>query len=400
MNETNIRRPDWFFYPGWARANIFALTLSWFAYFLVIGVVTRWIGHTIQVNGQSRIVVSVEAQSTARKPIEWMMIHKFYAALMRLYPRQFHMDFGVEMEGVFKQATWESKTQTLKLFLRELRDFPVNLVRQHWTAIRKEELPMTEFQQTKEPQPGTWGEAFLAGLPHLLIALLLGLGRVPIFDSQQMKQTIFALLGISLASIVAATLIFAWRKGWPLWSASWYLYGTWVIYAILEQAIVSLDIDNAWRYADFLFLGWIVFCIIGYFVLLSKSNLHGLLAVAALFPMLSLTMMDFVPDPIEHGFAIFVGLLAALTAAAIVRKGEFRFALGLVLGLNLIVGLASSYISEYKIRTVLPNGIIHTPEFSDFLLGVGFNAFFGIGLLALPFILSGIWNFGKRKFSS
>jgi hypothetical protein len=55
MNETNIKRPDWFFYPGWVMASIFAITLSWFAYFLVIGVVTRWIGHTIQVNGQSRI---------------------------------------------------------------------------------------------------------------------------------------------------------------------------------------------------------------------------------------------------------------------------------------------------------------------------------------------------------
>jgi len=51
----NFRRPDWFFYPGWVMASIFAIILSWFAYFLVIGVVTRWIGHTIQVNGQTRI---------------------------------------------------------------------------------------------------------------------------------------------------------------------------------------------------------------------------------------------------------------------------------------------------------------------------------------------------------
>jgi hypothetical protein len=55
MNETNFQRPDWFFYPGWVFANILAITLSWFAYFLIIGVVTRWIGHTIQVNGQTRI---------------------------------------------------------------------------------------------------------------------------------------------------------------------------------------------------------------------------------------------------------------------------------------------------------------------------------------------------------
>jgi hypothetical protein len=325
------------------------------------------------------------------------MITRLYAALLRLYPRQFRAEFGEEIEEVFKQVTLESKTQALMFFLRELRDFPANLIHQHWAAIRKEELPMNTFIQTEEPQPGTWGAVFLAGLPHLLMGLLIGLGRVPIFDSQQMKQTIFAFIGISLASLAAATLIFAWRKGWPLWSASWYLYGTWVIYAILELTIVSLDLDNAWRYTGFLFLGWIVFWILGYFVILSKSSLHGLLAVAALFPMLSLTMMDFVPDPIEDGLAIFVGLLSSLTAAAIVRKGQFRFALGLVLGLNLIVGLASSYISEYKIREVLPNGITHIPEFSDFLMGVGFYSIFGIGLLALPFILRGLWNFGRRR---
>jgi hypothetical protein len=55
MNESNMKRPDWFFYPGWVMASILAITLSWFAYFLVIGIVTRWIGHTIQVNGQTRI---------------------------------------------------------------------------------------------------------------------------------------------------------------------------------------------------------------------------------------------------------------------------------------------------------------------------------------------------------
>jgi hypothetical protein len=42
------------------------------------------------------------------------------------------------------------------------------------------------------------------------------------------------LIGISLAFLVVATLIIAWRKGWPLWSASWFLYATWVIYAILD----------------------------------------------------------------------------------------------------------------------------------------------------------------------
>ena len=55
MNKTHFKRPDWFFYPGWVLANVLAITLSWFTYFPIIGVITRWVGHTIQVNGQTRI---------------------------------------------------------------------------------------------------------------------------------------------------------------------------------------------------------------------------------------------------------------------------------------------------------------------------------------------------------
>jgi hypothetical protein len=50
----SVKRPDWFFYPAWSIATLLAITVSWYAYFLLIGVVTRWIGHTIQVNGQTR----------------------------------------------------------------------------------------------------------------------------------------------------------------------------------------------------------------------------------------------------------------------------------------------------------------------------------------------------------
>ena len=48
---TNYKRPNWHFYPGWVGVSILAFPLSWFTYFLVIGLVTRWVGGTIYVNG-------------------------------------------------------------------------------------------------------------------------------------------------------------------------------------------------------------------------------------------------------------------------------------------------------------------------------------------------------------
>ena len=52
---TNYKRPDWFFYPSWVGVSILAFALSFFAYFPVIGLVTRWVGDTIYVNGVRHI---------------------------------------------------------------------------------------------------------------------------------------------------------------------------------------------------------------------------------------------------------------------------------------------------------------------------------------------------------
>ena len=149
-----------------------------------------------------------------------------------------------------------------------------------------------------------------------------------------------------------------------------------------------------------MFFGWILLCMIGYFVILTKSKIHGLLSVAFLFPLLGVMMLEFIPNPIEGWLAIGVGLLAALAVGAIVRVGELRLALGLVLGLNLAVGLAWAYISEYKMLD-LPAGFpAHIPKFSNFLEMLALYSIFGLGVIALPFILRGLWNLGRRKSTS
>ena len=52
---TNYKRPDWYFYPGWVGVSILAFPLTWVAYFLIIGLVTRWVGDIIYVNGVRHI---------------------------------------------------------------------------------------------------------------------------------------------------------------------------------------------------------------------------------------------------------------------------------------------------------------------------------------------------------
>ncbi|MGB2911347.1 MAG: hypothetical protein WBF05_12485 [Anaerolineales bacterium] len=253
--------------------------------------------------------------------------------------------------------------------------------------------------QVTERQPGTWGAAILAGLPHLLMGLLIGVGKL-LDQTIQINQNISNALGISLGLLVIAILIYAWRRGWPLWSASWYFYGSWVSLAIIALTIERLNLEEMWRYNNAINVGWILLCIIGYFVILAKSKLHGLLSVAFLFPTLSMLMMEYIPNPIEGWLAISVGLLAALAAGTIVRVGDLHPALGLVLGLNLAVGLAWAYISEYKILD-LPSGIpAHVPRFTNFLEFLALYSIFGLGVVTIPFILRGLWNFGRRKLAS
>ena len=270
----------------------------------------------------------------------------FFTRALKLYPREFRAEFGDEMSAVFTQAieAHAGTGKTLRYFLRELKAMPGSVMRQHWLAVRRQTAPMNTLTESsririEDRQPGALGVAVMAGLPHLLMGLLLGFGKLGVFDLVQVSQTGTAIIGIGLALLVLGVLVFAWRRGWPLWGASWYLYGTWVSVVIIGLTIESSDLEESWRYTNAMFFGWILLCVIGYLAILSKSKLHGLLSAAVLFPMLSVMMLEFVPNPIEGWVAIGVGLLAALAAGVVVRVGELRLGLGLVLGLNLTVGL-------------------------------------------------------------
>lgn len=82
------------------------------------------------------------------------LLVRFYAWLLRLYPANFRDTFGEEMLAVFTQATmaaaergWISVTA---VFLRECRDLPLNLAREHWHSFTKGENPMTAINRKPE----------------------------------------------------------------------------------------------------------------------------------------------------------------------------------------------------------------------------------------------------------
>jgi hypothetical protein len=92
--------------------------------------------------------------------ITWLAI-QLYTWLIRLYPVSFREEFGAEMTAVFAEAITEaarlSKRNLLVIFLRELRDYPFSLLRQHWRKITHlEPNLMTTIKKPEWPFYPAW----------------------------------------------------------------------------------------------------------------------------------------------------------------------------------------------------------------------------------------------------
>ena len=99
-----------------------------------------------------------------------MMLARFYAMLLRLYPHRFRAKFGKEMQSVFEEAAATPTGQGLKfsLFLRELRDLPGSLLNAYLADwLRGGNTSM----QNEYISPSTKWQAFLGMLPFLAFGL-------------------------------------------------------------------------------------------------------------------------------------------------------------------------------------------------------------------------------------
>jgi hypothetical protein len=238
--------------------------------------------------------------------------------------------------------------------------------------------------------PASWTAAVLAGLPHLLMGLLIGGGKL-LVTTVHPPPTLSTSSGILFMAVVVAGHLFAWRRHWPLWSASWYGYGVWAAMALASLGLNRVDLEGAWAITHGLYLCWIGLVILGYVALLVRDQLRGLLAVAFLMPMLGLTLLEFVPNVIEGWLAIGLGLLAAGAAGAIVRLGSFSTGLGLALGVNLVAGVALAYVTEYQ-GSEFPLGMAAAPTLSGFATGLIVYLVPTLGLIGLPLLLLGLWQ--------
>ncbi len=153
-----------------------------------------------------------------------------YRCLLRAYPRPMQVEFGAEMEGVFRQTLAAAKRQgapaLIGICLRELRDWPAAVVGAHlasWPSAQ-EMTPMLTTTEAAQPEDRTresWAGTLVGALPFLLFGLASALRQFPGGYDRYVYPASYVLMlvGVAVGGV----------RGFPRWSLiylGWGLVGT------------------------------------------------------------------------------------------------------------------------------------------------------------------------------
>jgi hypothetical protein len=296
------------------------------------------------------------------------LIQGLYCFLLRFYPANFRHEFSGEMAQVFQTASRQAQQlglrSTLAFLIKEFFDLPSSLLREHTWVLFRKEAPMSDVVVDSNAgglsaslgfttPPVSWKESLLVALPFLAIAfmglatLLSSLGitapESPLFRILlPFLMLIFVLVGLG-------TLILAWRKHWPRWSAGWYVF--WMLAALLPLALLS----NIWELSDVFYtfvqpLLWAVILLGIAWLLYRLACQDPVKSILAALPVMGLTWFlhqEFVRDDLEGTITLVSWLLVAVSAVLILRLGSLRAGVLLALGTNILIGLAYAFEGIY-----------------------------------------------------
>jgi hypothetical protein len=234
-------------------------------------------------------------------------------------------------------------------------------------------------------------EVFLAGIPHLLFGLVIVLANLTQEHSNLVPGLSTALLGLFLG-LSAGVAVYAWKRGWPLWTAAWYSYAFWLLVVAVAYLVYWLGNDN-WILNSVMALGSIAAIGLGYLILFRISRLHALLIGLFLLPVASQLGLESIPETWEAFIALFFGLMAGLASAYTVLSSDWAKGVTAALLANLFAGVALTYISFYQ--TEIPGfyGDTAAEVWLAFLGYLGAAAALFLG----PWVLWGGYDLARRK---
>jgi hypothetical protein len=309
------------------------------------------------------------------------LLERLFVRMLRLYPSEFHLEFGDEMRAVFTEALAEArslgKSTFITFVLREVIELPASLAREYRQLMGKkegkmansaDELHLTEIHADpgglsatmgKSNPSGTWLEYLLAALPNILVGFIQSIGYLIILsglmaEGNPMGTRIMNGIGIAFLVVAFGFSIYAWRVGWPRWTGSWLICGLVAVMALVVAGIQFLQREgdyNVVREAATL----LSFLLLMGYALYRISRQDGTLGLLAALPFATLTWsvhLEFVPLEIKTTILISTWLLVGLIAAGILassrrKEADIRTGVVLALATNAIVGLPYAWAGIY-----------------------------------------------------
>jgi hypothetical protein len=288
-----------------------------------------------------------------------MWIMKLYSLALKFYPRQFRFQFTSEMEEIFQAGLLQACEEGVLagFILRELFQLPGSLAGVYmWSMssgqgrqVAVSSLGGGDTGGVNPPGEG-WGSSFMAGLPHLLMGIII-VGVEIIYGIKGINQNVFRyLLMICFSLSLLGVLIFSIFRGWKSWSASWIVYMFVVTIALLGMAASALPhsivANNAWVSEVQVLVIPMVLAYLLYKVA-SRNRLRGLLAAVPPMAIIWLYFVDSVPS-LQKSLAWGGMFLLAFTATVMMlRTKRFSVALGLAMAVPILGGFPFAYLGVY-----------------------------------------------------
>jgi len=219
-----------------------------------------------------------------------------YAVLIRLYPHKFQVEFADEMQAVFAAVVADAaKSGTafvVAVCLWELRDLPMNLLREHWLIYK---------------------EAFMKNL-H--------------FSNNPIRSAWWGAVGFGVAFAVVETMWFTWHSG------SMIMY---VLAGALGGALFGLACESRKQVGLLALIGALTFGVgfpVVRFLEFSIANSVG--------PEGPVVILTAIPEPVIIG--ALVGIMIGAVQKDWKRSVRLAFASAVGFGLGRVAGFALSLI--------------------------------------------------------
>jgi hypothetical protein len=239
-------------------------------------------------------------------------------------------------------------------------------------------------------RPGPWPDTVLAGAPHVAAALL---ALLPI-GGFTYGSAFIPFMALLLSAMTLACLALAWRRGWPAWSAGWWVYaaaaGALVVGVPLQQSsaptgrlLEGLFFNLALPLASAAGLYWIT----------RHDPLKGLLIILPLVVMVWFPVLEFVRAPLHDALMLGMLMFAAVLAAAVVRLNRLGAAVWMAAGANLLIGLLAAYARTFW--NDLPPAYGEPASVSALVERFAPQWVSGAALLIGPLWARQVWNIGQ-----